>query len=819
MRGFSRLINKLYVLSNNTLLQKKSAVHIFAKIIFMPMNLRLLSLAIFTIALSAFADVISPEQALTRVMGTQHQPMSANTSSTPKLVKTEIASGLPTVYVYSKDDSSFMILSADDQAEAMLAYGDNFTGEINPSMQWLLGEYSKEIESLRNNPLPRKLTLTTTATTKATNTDKAPISPMLTTKWDQSAPYNNKCPLDGGVRSVSGCVATAMAQVINYHRVPTGNGYGIASYQWNGQTLTYDFANNSFDWDNMLDVYTSSATAAQNNAVAELMYACGVSVKMGYSAYGSGAYSEDVPNAMIKYFGFDKNVHSENRAFYTSQGWNDFIYSQLIEYGPVMLSGDNSTVGHMFVCDGYSSDDFFHINWGWSGVSDGYFKLSALDPSTQGIGGSTSGYNANLNAIANVKAPSEDSDYYKEMCLDSRFEPSETSAPLGGFVVLKGWFYNAGAVAMNCSIGFILENVTTHESTVLPHYEVTNLGVGYGAEALDFNIPTTLNEGTYYLYPAWKTDGIEWTKMRVRSNYANYIVMTVSDSQAHFSVDNGAEIDMKNIELQIPIITGYESVITGEIQNTSNYDYYGPIFAALLTTTNQTHIASAYPNNIDVRAGESINVTYKSTFRTLNGSQLTPGEYYLVFANQEGYIISSDIIIVEVVEAPTQMGYLTVPSIEFVGDSNNADKNNLEFQATINSIDGPFIGTLNLWIFEVYGLNSFSLVDMLSSKTIYVGDGEPAVHTFKGAMPSLTDGGRYCGVLYQSSSQVSDVAFFTVGATSAIEDIATDNQVESREYYTISGVKVAEENLEPGLYIVVEKMSNGEIVTTKKMVR
>jgi hypothetical protein len=108
---------------------------------------------------------------------------------------------------------------------------------------------------------------------------------------------------------------------------------------------------------------------------------------------------------------------------------------------------------------------------------------------------------------------------------------------------------------------------------------------------------------------------------------------------------------------------------------------------------------------------------------------------------------------------------------------------------------------------------------MLSSKTIYVGDGEPAVHTFKGAMPSLTDGGRYCGVLYQSSSQVSDVAFFTVGATSAIEDIATDNQVESREYYTISGVKVAEENLEPGLYIVVKKMTNGEIVTTKKMVR
>ena len=163
----------------------------------MTMNLRLLSLAIFTIALSAFADVISPEQALARVMGTQHQPMSAITGSTQKLVKTEIASGLPTVYVYSNDDSSFMILSADDQAEAMLAYGDNFTGEINPSMQWLLGEYSKEIESLRNNPQPRIIKLPT-ATTKVATTDKAPISPMLTTKWDQSAPYNNMCPQVNG---------------------------------------------------------------------------------------------------------------------------------------------------------------------------------------------------------------------------------------------------------------------------------------------------------------------------------------------------------------------------------------------------------------------------------------------------------------------------------------------------------------------------------------------------------------------------------------------------------------------------------------------
>lgn len=780
------------------------------------MNLRLLSLAISAIALSAFADVITPEQALARVKNQTQKPLSVGSVSVPKLVKTETAGSQPTVYVFSTENNGYMVLSADDQAEAMLAYGSNFNGEINPSMQWLLGEYSKEIESMRNNPQSQiiKLPIVSTKTTAA---DKAPISPLLTTKWDQSAPYNNMCPEQNGVRCVSGCVATAMAQVIYYHRVPAGNGIGTASYQWNDQTLTFDFANNSFDWENMLDVYTSSATQTQQDAVAKLMYACGVSVSMGYNAYGSGAYSEDIPMAMIEYFGFDKNVHMEERMFYTAQGWNDFIYSQLTDYGPVMLSGTNTSIGHMFVCDGYSSDGFFHINWGWSGVSDGYFKLSALDPDSQGIGGSTSGYNANLCAVANVKAPVNGSSYFVEVTCSNKFYPEVTSTTLGQNFNVNGEFYNTGTADMVCSLGYILENTVTSQTTIIPQYSNVTLKVGYGSEQLTFNIPTTTAEGVYKLYPAWKIEGSEWKKMRVNSIYMDHFTLSITGSNVNFAVGDGAQISVLDFELPMPLIYGYEANLECNIQNISEHDYYGPIFAVVLTPNTYDAVGSGLFNTVEINAGQNKTCTYKSHLMSVDGGSMPPGEYDLLFADQNGYVISNNVTRVEVVEVPETMGSLSVSSIEFVGDSNNADKNNLEFEATITSTGGAFIGQLRLWIFKIQN-QGYYLIEVLDDPLIYIGDGETDVKTFKGALPSLTEGQQYCGAVYQSSNQLSDFAYFTVGNTSGIEEIEADSQIVSRQYFTASGMEVKKENLTPGIYIVIERTVSGKTIATKKFI-
>ena len=782
----------------------------------MPMNLRLLSLAIFTIALSAFADVISPEQALSRVMGTQHQPMSANTSSTPKLVKTEIASGLPTVYVYSNDDSSFMILSADDQAEAMLAYGDNFNGVINPSMQWLLGEYSKEIESLRNNPQPRKL-LQTNTTTK-----KAAITPLISTKWNQSDPFNRMCPEDANGRSVTGCVATAMAQIINHHKLPAGNGTGTASYQWNGQTLTFDFANNSFDWDNMIDVYDGNATQQQIDAVAELMYACGVSVQMGYSSSASGAYSENVSSALIEHFGFDKNAHMEYRRNFGIQQWNDCIYAELANNKPVYLSGANASAGHAFVCDGYSSDNFFHINWGWGGMSDGYFKLSALDPSAQGIGGSTSGYNSGLAAIVGIQAPVAGSDYFKEMSVFDKIIPTTEKVSLGSYTSISGGFFNTGNADLTCDIGFIIENTATGESVATP-WGSTELHIGYGFQQLYFIIPSNLAEGNYKVYPAWGvypegTLTMKWTKMRCNNNYSDHFDMIVTGSQATLYSSENADIYVENEQPITPVFIGHKSSFNCDISNSSSRDFYGSIFAALLTKDGSTQIAFGEYMTIEVAAGSTASFTYSTNFSELEGMNLQSGEYTLLFADENGDVIS-DGILIEIQDAPTEQGTINVSSINMIGDKNNANKDNLEFDVTINCTDGYFIGEVNLWIFELL-TDGYSSVNYIGSPTLYIDEGESITQNFRASMPSLIPGRQYFAVAFQGHSvQLTDPYFFTISQTSGIEDINTDQEVVAREYYTISGVKVAEEKLAPGIYIVVEKMSNGEIVTTKKMVR
>lgn len=778
------------------------------------MKLRLLAIAICSIALSAFAEVISPEEALARVMKDTQRPMSNAVGSTPKLIKTETAGNLPTLYIYSTEDRGYMVLSADDQTEALLAYGSNFDGQINPSMQWLLGEYSKEIEGLRSNPIPQRIKLSNDNTLTTTG-DRTSIAPMVTTKWNQGEPYNNMCPEVDGSRCVSGCVATAMAQVINYHRIPTENGNGIASYEWEGQTLSFDFGNNSFDWDNMLDEYTSSATQAQQDAVAKLMYACGVSVSMGYGVGASGAVITPIPNALINHFGFDKSVHIEDRVYYTVKQWNDFMYSQLTDYGPVLLAGANYSAGHMFVCDGYSADNFFHINWGWGGSSDGYFKLSALDPSDQGIGGSTSGYNASLSAIANVSAPREGSSYHQSMIIYQSLGITTQSASLGSSITITGGFYNHSTTDLACSIGLIAENVTTNKTSTLAYFNTT-LMPNYGYQELNFRIPTTIADGSYKIYPAWKTEGSDWKKMLSNMCYADYINMTVSNSMATFSVDQGAEISANDVQLETPIVIGHSISMQATVSNQSARDYYGYIFAALLTTDSYTAIATGNVSTVEIESGSNKNITYTTSFNTYDQSPLNPGQYYLVIANQNGYIISPAII-VEVREAPN--GSVSVSTPAFIGDSNNADRYNLEFSSNISAYNGDFYGTIDLIIFEVTS-NNFVYVNSLDNITLYINNGESLSHTFQGAMPSLKVGGQYIAVAFLNfSQQLTGLTYFKVGATSGIEDIEPDNQVLNREYYTITGVKVDEENITSGLYIVIETMSNGETKKSKRLIQ
>lgn len=358
-----------------------------------------LTLAAAAGCLSASAKTLTPEQALARLQGDIQTASIAPKNATEAVpVMTQNDGGQPTVYVFAGQSEGYLVVSADDVAPALLGYstaGD--ATDLPPALRYWIGEYGRQIEYARaQGTVPA-------APAKAADS-KAPIEPLTTTRWNQNAPFNNDCPEVNGEHCVTGCVATALAQVMKYHNWPAkGTGSNSYTSKTIGQTLTVDFANTTYDWDNMANVYNSSSTAAQNAAVATLMYSCGVAVDMDYTTSESGAQSFDAAKAMITYFGYDKGIAFLSRDYYGIDEWNDVVYDQLANYGPVQYSGQSNTGGHSFVCDGYSSDGYFHINWGWGGMSDGYFLLTALNPESQGIGGSTSGYNFDQDIIANVK--------------------------------------------------------------------------------------------------------------------------------------------------------------------------------------------------------------------------------------------------------------------------------------------------------------------------------------------------------------------------------------------------------------------------------
>lgn len=356
---------------------------------------------------SAAARELSPEEAFSRVrFGSQFKSASI-TRHDVRLAHSEEDDGHASFYVFDMcEENGFLIVSADDQFVPLLGY--SFSGKFDysdmpPSLRWWLGEYRREMRETRslNRPVSGNPGCHHAAD------DYPEISPMLTTTWNQDAPYNNLCPDDGQGRSVTGCVATAMAQVVAFHRWPETTGIGSHSYYWNGRNLMFDYDSTVFDWENMLDNYDGSATERQCEAVATLMYGCGVSVDMMYSSYMSGAYSHLIGDALTDYFGYDSAASYLMRDYYKPDEWDGMVYNELAHGRPVIYAGAGDGGGHQFVCDGYGEDGYFHFNWGWGGYCDGYFRLSALDPIDVGIGGGSGGFNYNQSVVVGVGRPGE----------------------------------------------------------------------------------------------------------------------------------------------------------------------------------------------------------------------------------------------------------------------------------------------------------------------------------------------------------------------------------------------------------------------------
>ena len=309
-----------------------------------------------------------------------------------------------------ENNEGFVIVSGDDRLVPVLGYSDHghFDFETMPDNAriWLEGLMA---EAAAHAAKGEKLT-SAAYVAKDVNDTKVAIAPLVSTSWGQGEPYNNTCPLYNSIRTKVGCVATAMAQVINYHmqhyNQPTNTAAKMPSYTTSSFRIGVSGvpAYSALpDKSLLLDRYTSKSTEAEQNAVAQLMLYCGTAVKMDYGTGSSSAYTQNVAPACLTYFGCDNTVRVANRYDYTYSDWIDLLYNELAAARPIVHGGHASGGGHAFIVDGYDGNGLFHINWGWNGTSNGYFALSALNPDDEGqIGASSSGDGYNNDQLAIV---------------------------------------------------------------------------------------------------------------------------------------------------------------------------------------------------------------------------------------------------------------------------------------------------------------------------------------------------------------------------------------------------------------------------------
>lgn len=307
------------------------------------------------------------------------------------------------LYIFNVNaGAGFVIVAADDAVEPVLGYSNTGTfdlADVPENMaKWLEG-YQHEILYVVQNDLPA----TNDIRQKWASLIAGPhpvaenngAGPFLTTTWNQSPYYNAQCP--GG--SVTGCAATAMAQILKYWNYPA-RGAGTAAYVENDYgLLSANFGASTYNWAFMPD------NLQQDNAeVAKLMYHCGVAIQMNYSPSSSGADPGLLPDAFVDYFNFDPGAQLIHKNVYTPDDWILELKEELDASRPILYCGYGSGGGHGFVCDGYNDNDLFHFNWGWGGSSDGWFALTALNPGLLGIGGGFGGgYNTGQLAIVGLQ--------------------------------------------------------------------------------------------------------------------------------------------------------------------------------------------------------------------------------------------------------------------------------------------------------------------------------------------------------------------------------------------------------------------------------
>jgi len=487
----------------------------------------------------------------------------------------------PRIYIFEKKTGDgFILVSADDVALPVLAYSNESKLSLTKSniASWVTS-YSEQIDfavaKTRVNTATLVLWEEAIAGTNKSNRIASPnaLSPLLQTKWDQAPFYNDKCPANGSGRAVTGCVATAMAQVMKYWSYPKK---GVGTYNYvhsNYGTLSANFGNTNYDWVNMPNV-----VSGKNEAVAILMYHCGVAVDMDYSAESSGSNGGVlVAPALINYFGYPQGTKFENRDDFSKTNWINKLKTELDLNRPLYYEGIGKSGGHAFVFDGYDNNNFFHVNWGWSGNSDGYFNIDALAPADLGTGGGAGGFNYNQGAIFGMYVQTAPPPAINKLTLTTPLLVDPRSIDYYGEFSVSGNVKNETNAKFDGKIAAVLFNFDGLFVSFIDSLDVS-LNANQSLQS-GFTLGTTgmaaAAPGEYLIAIFSKTANSNWTAVEDGS-FSNISEFTVNSADVPLKLWDSIQVYQNSTDVTKTIIDGSKGLtVRYDVGNFGDTDYIG----------------------------------------------------------------------------------------------------------------------------------------------------------------------------------------------------------------------------------------------------
>lgn len=807
--------------------------------------------------MSLSARQLDPSEALRRaqmsVTPSEHTPLSVTPGQQPMTLKytaTDRTDNLNTVYVFSRgENGGFVVVAADDAAPyPLLGYAD--TGSFDaanmpPALEWWLGEYSSEIAALASGDTDIKLM-------EEQEDTRAAIEPIVKTSWNQTTPYNNYCPVVRGVRCPSGCVATAMAQVMSVYRYPD-KGVGEHSYTPYdvGYPLTMSFENTTFEWDKILDSYDENSPAEDDEAVANLMYALGVSINMQYTPTSSGGSIETAAVSLVKYFNYDEGLQVYQRDYYGLERWINAIYAELEAGRPVLYGGRNGAVGHCFVLDGYRTGEYFHINWGWGGMSNGYFRITSLNPALQGVGGSAEWYNRAQEMVIGIQPP-------------VGVDKVSPRVLLRGDLSTENKTYmrsTDGIVTMRCNLGFICQSVetvhlqmgvkcvneTTGDSILVMSGDWHSMAMNSALMVYDIKMADLPQTGVYNVTAGFKTEDGTWYNCLVRLDRTGTLTMTATDETLAFGpLDDDPEITVENFDLASPVYSGKPVLVNASL-HVEGRELLDNVRPVLLNPTTNAVVALGEIVEVDVPAGETMAFSWEGTM----SPSFDTGNYKLQLKS-DGYGLIGPSVDVTVKETPTATPEVT-GTVEIDGGTHGRSADdvahvgtNAQVHITVTCTQGYFASPACAWIYY----DDSRQIRGLGNKFIALDEGQTYTRDFSAWLGDLKDDHVYMLKPWALNyGVIGEPAYFQKGMTGIeqikAEDVgiwpnpavsnatlSADRAIDRVEIFALSGAFCATHNgamqttvefnvdaLPSGLYIVKAQFSDGTARTYKLVKR